>query len=79
MKLPPLSDDEKLRGISRIAAIAEDGTWVAYAQWPTKEAWQADHALDKEALAARERMRDAIEESLPPLSLTVSDDFLIQS
>lgn len=56
---------------------SEDGTWVAYAQWPNKEAWQVDHPLGDAVDAARQRMRDAVEESLPTLSLTVSDDYLI--
>lgn len=57
---------------------AEDGTWAAYAQWPTKELWQADRTLDADTNLARQRMREAVEENLPDLYLTVSDDFLIQ-
>ena len=56
---------------------SEDGTWVAYAQWPSKEAWQMDHPLDKAAAAARQRMKEAVEESLPFLCMTVSDDYLM--
>jgi quinol monooxygenase YgiN len=56
---------------------SEDGTWVAYAQWPNKESWQSERPLDDSAVAARQRMRDAVEESLPSLYLTVSDDYLI--
>lgn len=56
----------------------EDGTWAAYAQWPTKELWQADRTLDAETNIARQKMREAIEEDLPELHLTVSDDLLIQ-
>lgn len=29
---------------------AEDGTWAAYAQWPTKAMWQKDRTLDAEKL-----------------------------
>jgi hypothetical protein len=57
---------------------AEDGTWAAYAQWPTKEMWQADRTLDAETNRARQQMREAVEESLPDLYLTVSDDFLVR-
>ncbi|GEM_PF-379132 len=56
---------------------AEDGTWVAYAQWPSKESWQEPHPLKGEARSARKLMRDAAEESLPDLYMTVSDDYLI--
>jgi hypothetical protein len=43
----------------------------------SKESWQSERPLDDSAVAARQRMRDAVEESLPSLYLTVSDDFLI--
>ena len=56
----------------------EDGTWAAYAQWPSKELWQADCTHDSETNIARQKMREAVEEHLPDLYLTVSDDFLIQ-
>jgi quinol monooxygenase YgiN len=56
---------------------SEDGTWVAYAQWPSKELWERERPLDDGAAAARQRMRDAVEESLPSLYLTVSDDYLV--
>ena len=57
---------------------AEDGTWAAYAQWPSKELWQEDRTLDAETNIARQKMREAVEEKLPGFHLTVSDDFLIQ-
>ena len=56
----------------------EDGTWAAYAQWPSKELWQACRTIEAETDIARQKMREAIEERLPELHLTVSDDFLIQ-
>lgn len=56
---------------------AEDGTWAAYAQWPTRELWEKDCALGDKALAARQKMRDAVAESLPSLYMTVSDDYLV--
>jgi heme-degrading monooxygenase HmoA len=55
---------------------AEDGTWAAYAQWPTREMWAADRPLDPSAELARERMSDAVAEKLPSLYMTVSDDHL---
>src|SRR5581483_11112906 len=56
---------------------AEDGTWAAYAQWPTKEMWEADHTFDAETNLARQRMRDAVAERFPDLYMTVTDDHLI--
>jgi catechol 2,3-dioxygenase-like lactoylglutathione lyase family enzyme/heme-degrading monooxygenase HmoA len=58
---------------------AEDGTWVGYAQWPTKEMWEAARLRGAAAEAARARMRAAIAERFPSLSMTVSDDYLISA
>ena len=55
---------------------AEDGTWVAYAQWPDRQAWEASAravALDTEA---SEMMRESIEARYPPMLLEVVDDLL---
>lgn len=54
----------------------EDGSWVAYAQWPSKDLWEKDCALGEAAVAARQRMRESVEERLPTLLLTVRDDHL---
>ncbi|TPW21851.1 MAG: hypothetical protein FD126_272 [Elusimicrobia bacterium] len=56
---------------------AEDGTWAAYAQWPTRAQWEADRQLGASVKEARQRMRDAVAESLPDLYMTVTDDFLV--
>jgi len=56
---------------------SEDGTWVAYAQWPSKEVFQKKRSLGETVEAARKRMREAVEENLPDLYLTDTDDFLI--
>ncbi|MDE2292658.1 MAG: hypothetical protein KGL53_11305, partial [Elusimicrobia bacterium] len=54
----------------------EDGSWAAYAQWPSKEKWEAGGELSAEAKAARQRMRDCVQEKFPDLYLTVTDDHL---
>lgn len=68
---------EKCGSLGSRLHSSEDGTWVAYAQWPSKEMWQKDRPLGDEGDAARRRMSEAIEERLPALYLTVTDDFLI--
>ena len=52
---------------------AEDGTWVAYAQWTNKETWESrSNALtDLEALAM---FRESIEISQPEIYMEVVDD-----
>lgn len=35
-----------------------DGTFVAYARWPSREAWSGDYDLPPSATEARQSMRD---------------------
>jgi heme-degrading monooxygenase HmoA len=69
----------KLRGSlgSRLHK-AQDGTYVAYAQWPSEEQYYTAVALPEDVNAARARMRAACD-SLNVLKLmTVQDDLLKQ-
>ncbi|HEX8458046.1 MAG TPA: antibiotic biosynthesis monooxygenase [Pyrinomonadaceae bacterium] len=55
---------------------ADDGTWVAYAQWPDKQTWQAARSVavtDTEAVAL---MRESIAESYAEMLLEVEEDLL---
>jgi Antibiotic biosynthesis monooxygenase len=58
---------------------AEDGTWYAYAQWPTKEAWQAHRAAGSVDPEVTDLMLEAEEMELPPVCLTPVADFLLCS
>ena len=56
---------------------AEDGTWVAYAQWPDRGSWEkagTAQTLDSEA---RQMMHESIEVSHPPTLMEVVDDLLV--
>ena len=53
---------------------AEDGTWVAYARWASKE--DRDRALEDSTIPAVEELRGYVAERLEELSLTVTDDLL---
>ena len=57
---------------------AEDGTWVAYAQWPDKQTWEAARVQvhDTEAV---QLMRESIEVSHAPTLLEVVDDLLARA
>jgi heme-degrading monooxygenase HmoA len=55
---------------------AEDGTWIAYAQWPSKAAWEKSRASDSVDIEARRVMLDAEMEAYPPILLTPVADFL---
>lgn len=52
----------------------EDGRWLAYAQWATREDWQAmqnSPAPDEEAFAM---MRDSIEGTTEVICMALTDD-----
>ena len=57
---------------------ADDGLWIAYAQWPDRQTWErsqnAEPAPDPEAA---ERMRQAVEQSYRPLPLEPWVDRLV--
>jgi quinol monooxygenase YgiN len=60
-----------------------DGAWVAYAQWPSREAWEAAWKKGEPAdPAATATMRDCVEaestgeQYSPTMSLEVTDDML---
>ena len=56
--------------------LAEDGTLVAYAQWPDQDTWQRSRdagPIDEEASA---QMGDAVAESFDPILLQRIADYL---
>ncbi|HYP01576.1 MAG TPA: antibiotic biosynthesis monooxygenase [Pyrinomonadaceae bacterium] len=55
---------------------AEDGTWVAYAQWPDRQAWEAGRAQQVQDTEALQLMRESIEVSHPPTFMEIVDDLL---
>ena len=55
---------------------ADDGTFVAYAQWPDRASWQAMGELPSVDPVASAAMASAIEESLPSLLLDPITDLL---
>lgn len=55
---------------------ASDGTWLAYAQWPSRERWEQASAGTRIAKNAMQQLTDAIEERLPHIELEPVADFL---
>ncbi len=55
---------------------AEDGTWVAYAQWPDRQIYDAAQSIPVVNAEAREMFRESIEESYPDIYMNVIDDLL---
>jgi len=55
---------------------AQDGTWVAYAQWPDRAAYAAGHAGASANAAAAAMMAHSIAEHLATEQWEVADDLL---
>ena len=56
---------------------ATDGTWVAYAQWPDREAWEAAGLSTDRGRAAMELLSAAVEERMEPTLLDPIADYLV--
>lgn len=55
----------------------EDGTWMAYAQWPNQEKWEASKSIPLPDHAdAINAMKTSIESSEQVVLMTVVDDLL---
>ena len=55
---------------------SEDGAWVAYAQWPDREAWERSRKMDSPHEEAGRLMADAMISSAPPVLLDPVMDLL---
>ena len=55
---------------------AEDGTWVAYAQWPNRRSWEASGGAAAVDVEASRMMSESIEVSHAPVLMEVADDLL---
>jgi hypothetical protein len=55
---------------------AEDGVWVAYAQWPDRRTYDAAQSIPVTDVEARALFRESLEESYPDIYMNVVDDLL---
>ena len=53
---------------------ADDGTWVATAHWPSREAWEESRRLGSASESARQKMLAGIEQFLSEEHLEVVED-----
>ena len=58
---------------------AGDGSLLAYAQWPSREAWETARTAEPPDPEASALMREAIAESEPPLLLDPISDLLVRA
>ena len=57
---------------------AEDGTWIAYAQWPSKAAWRRSRDLGPTNDEWAAIMRAATEEAFEPVLMQPVCDHLVR-
>jgi len=55
---------------------SEQGTWMAYAQWPTRALYERSGDLGPVHPEALELLQDAVADTWPPVFLTPHDDQL---
>lgn len=58
---------------------AEDGTWLAYAQWPDKETWERSYSVPNWSPPGAPLLQDCVAESFPRILLHPVADFLVQT
>lgn len=68
---------EKCGGLGSRLHKAEDGTWLAYAQWPDKDTWERSYSVPSWDLEGGKLMEEAIIERLPRILLNPVADFLV--
>lgn len=60
--------------------LSRDNIWIAYAQWPSKEAWGSNPtSYDSRHSALRARMKDLCESIRTVYELDVIDDLLVKA
>jgi len=64
-------------GLGSRIHLSEDGVWLAYAQWPSRAAWESAKLETAEGLEAMSVMSDAIIERLEPILLEPIADLLV--
>ena len=56
---------------------AEDDVFIAYAQWPSREAWEKAQDIEPQDPEAFKMMQEAVAKHYDPILLDVKDDLLI--
>lgn len=70
---------ENCGGLGSRLHKAEDGTFIAYAQWKDKETWEKAQEIPTIDEAAAAMMRDSIEERFPTVFMNAIDDLLLKN
>ena len=68
---------EERRGLGSRLHRDDDGYWVAYAQWPSRQAWEQSGELGPADPQVSALMAEAVEESFAPVVLEPVADMLV--
>lgn len=69
---------ERCGGLGSRLHRAEDGTWLAYAQWPDRATWERSYAVpDWRTEAEGRRSAEAVAETFPRILLEPVADLLV--
>jgi len=63
-------------GLGSRLHLTDDGTFVAYAQWPDKDTWERSQELGPAHGEAARLMAESVKERLPPILLHPEIDLL---
>ena len=68
---------EKCGGLGSRLHRADDGTWLAYAQWPDRETWERSYTVPDWDPEGGRILQDAIAERFPRILLNPVADFWV--
>jgi len=63
-------------GLGSRLHLADDGWWIAYAQWPNRETWERSRKTATLDADAEQMMTESVEETMPPILMEPQIDFL---
>jgi quinol monooxygenase YgiN len=55
----------------------DQGTWIAYAQWPSRQSWEDTCNAEPVDPAASHSLQDAVEDTWPPVLMSTHDDRML--
>lgn len=64
-------------GLGSRLHLAEDGWWVAYAQWPSRDAWERAQQMESADEEATKMLADSVEDRMPPILIEPVIDMLV--
>lgn len=70
---------DKRGGLGSRLHLADDGWWVAYAQWPDRETWERFQQMDTVDEVAAQTVNESVAERKPPILMEAKIDLLVST